>query len=130
MCVWKKPHRRNGFLLFELMVAVLVLAVALTVVSRSFISSLAALRLSADLSRGTLLLEQKAWEFEQKESLSPGKEEGTFEAFGGNFRWSVETREMEEVPLYEADITVRWNAAGGERELTVTTTLPRQDEKT
>ncbi|MBI4436825.1 MAG: hypothetical protein HY590_05400 [Candidatus Omnitrophica bacterium] len=113
-----------------MMVAVIVLAVALTVVSRSFISSLAALRLSADISKGGLLLEQKVWEFGQKGSLSPGQEEGTFEEFGGNFHWDVEVKEVKELPLYEADITVRWTSSGRERDLTVTTYLPKQDEET
>lgn len=119
--------RQKGFLLFELMVAVVLLSVSLTVISRSFIQSLSALRTSGNYFKGGLLLEKKMWELEQKPP-SAGREEGSFETFGKLFHWDVATEEMEDAPLYESRVTVGWSAAGREQALAVTTYLAKPDE--
>jgi len=110
------------------MVAVIVLAISLAIISRSFIHSLSALKTSAQFFKGGLLLENKIWELEQKRGVSPEKEEGTFEGFDGAFRWTVETKEME-ASLYEALVTVGWNMGNREETLQVTTYLPKPHEK-
>ena len=129
MSVLKKRSRPpRGFLLFELMVAVIVLSVSLAIISRAFIHSLVALKTSAQFFKGGLLLENKMWELEQKKGVSPEKEEGTFEELGGGFRWIVETKEME-TPLYETLVTVGWNTGNRAETLQVTTYLPKPHEK-
>ena len=110
------------------MVAVIVLAVSLAIISRSFIHSLSALKTSAQFFKGGLLLEDKMWELEQEKEISPEKEEGTFEEFGGAFRWTVEMKEME-APLYETLVTVGWNTGNREETLQVTTYLSKPHEK-
>ena len=119
--------RKTGFLLFELMVAVVILSVSLTVISRSFIQTLSALRTSGYFFKGGLLLEKKMWELEEKPP-SPGREEGTFEEFGKLFHWTASTTEMEKVPLYETAVTVGWTLASREQGLTVETYLTKPDE--
>lgn len=121
-----KQRRQSlkGFLLFELMVAVVVLSVSLAVISRSFISSLSALQSSAHFFKGGLLLEKKMWDLGQGPSLEPGKEEGTFEEFEGTYHWSVDVKEMGEIPLYETLVTVGWKTGRGEQSLRVTTYVP------
>lgn len=127
----KNPHPLpKGFLLFELMVAVTVLAISLAVITRSFSSSLLALHTSASLFKGGLLLEKKMLELELEENPSPPeKEEGTFEEFGGVFRWTVERNRMEELPLDDIFLTVHWKVGDREKKLSVTTALPRHEEK-
>ena len=119
--------RQRGFLLFELMVAVVILSLSLTVISRSFIQTLSALRTSAYFFKGGLLLEKKILELEEAPP-SAGKDEGTFEEFGKLFHWSVETEEMENVPLYETLVRVGWTISGREQTLAVKTYLAEPDE--
>lgn len=130
MSAWKRPSRSlKGFLLFELMVAVVVLAISLTVLSRSFISSLTALRTSAHFLAGSLFLEKKMWELEGKASSSFGRDEGTEEVFGKTFRWSVEMKETEVPSLAETEVAVRWTSGTREEGLRVTTYLPKANEE-
>ena len=130
MSMLKKSRRvHRGFLLFELMVAVVVLGIALTVVSRSFVSALGALQESSRASKAGLLLEKKIWELTQKGNLSSEKEEGTFDAFGGEFRWTSEVEETEDLPLHQVEVAVQWSAAGRPRDLRVVTYLPKPNEK-
>ena len=107
------------------MVAVVILSLSLTVVSRSFIQTLSALRTSAYFFKGGLLLEKKILEFE--EAPPSGKDGGTFEEFGKLFHWSVETEEMENAPLYEALVKVGWTIGGREQTLAVKTYLAEPD---
>ena len=109
------------------MVAVVILSLSLTVVSRSFIQTLSALRTSAYYFKGGLLLEKKILELEEKPP-SVGRDEGTFEEFGKLFHWSVETEKMEDALLYETLVRVGWNVGGREQTLTVKTYLAKPDE--
>lgn len=125
MCASRKQSPSNrGFLLFELVLSVIVLSISLTVISRSFIQTLTARQTSKRFFQAGLLIERKILELNQA-SFSEGKEEGTFEEFGGLFRWAVTTKEIEAPPLYEALVTVGWDSRGHERQLTITTYLPK-----
>jgi len=124
----KKGPLPSGFLLFELMVSVVILAVALTVVSRTFSSSLAALKMASQVSQGDLLLEKKFWEMEQDKTLMPGQTEGTFEEFGGLYHWEVTVQEVKDLSLYDVRATVRWTLSGHGKQLGIQTYLPKKEE--
>ena len=69
------------------------------------------------------------WELAEEKSLSPRKEEGMFEDFGGIFRWTVDVEEMEELSLYDARVTVNWNIGTREQVLAATTYFPKSHEE-
>ena len=110
------------------MVAVVVLAISLAVITRSFAHSLFAQHVSLDFFKGGLLLEKKMWELEVTPPV-PGKDEGTFDEFANAFRWTVETVENEEIPLYETVVTVGWQSAGRQQSLAVKTYFAKPHEK-
>lgn len=127
MSVSKSQRLLKGFLLFELMVAVVILSVSLTVVSRSFIQSLVALQSSSRFFQGELLLEKKILELDQEE-LTAGKKEGNFEE-EGSFHWTTDMKEEETAPLYESLVTVDWETGGRKQGFSITTYLPKPHEE-
>ncbi len=126
----KKNPRNGGFLLFELMVAVIVISISLTAISRSFIHSLSVLQQTTSFLEGDLLLEKKMWELENESKLVPGEEEGVFEEWDERFWWKVAITEKEPpLSLLEARVTVGWGSGNRERTLTATRYFQKADEK-
>ena len=78
-----KPNDR-GFLLFEVMVAVVVLAVGLTLVLRSFNSAIATVKGLQDYTTAMFLLEEKMFQLETEGVEDEGKFENEF----NNFSWN------------------------------------------
>ena len=120
------PFSQSGFLLLETLLAILVLAVGLTLVLRSFGSSLDALGTSADYTKALLLLEERLWELEAKGSIVPGTFTGEFSEEDGNFRWEVKASELAEMELCETQVTVSWEQRGRPRDVSIVTYLKRE----
>jgi len=117
-------HR--GFLLVEILLVVFVLAVGLTIVLRSFGSSLDALGTSANYTRALLLLEERLWELEAKGSIVPGTFSGGFSEEDGNFQWAVKVSELPQLGLCETQVTVSWEQRGRPRAVSIVTYLKRE----
>jgi hypothetical protein len=117
---------QGGFLLLESLLVVVLLAVGLTVVLRSFGSSLNALGTSADYTKALLLLEERLWELEAKGSIAPGTFTGGFPEDGGNFRWEVRASDQPSIGLCETQVTVRWERRGRPRSVSVVTYVKRE----
>jgi len=120
------PFSQRGFLLLETLLAILVLAVGLTLVLRSFGSSLDALGTSADYTKALLLLEERLWELETKGSIVPGTFTGEFSEEDGEFRWEVKASELAEMELCETQVTVSWEQRGRPRDVSIVTYLKRE----
>ncbi len=120
------PFSQRGFLLLETLLAILVLAVGLTLVLRSFGSSLDALGTSADYTKALLLLEERLWELETKGSIVPGTFAGEFSEEDGDFRWEVKASELAEMELCETQVTVSWEQRGRPRDVSIVTYLKRE----
>ena len=117
----------GGFLLVETLLAVLILAVGLTLVLRSFGSSLDALGNSADYTRALALVEQKLWDLEAKGSIAPGTQTGQFsEEEHQAFRWEVKASEPTEMGLCETQVTILWARRGRARAVSVVTYVRRE----
>jgi len=112
--------------LLETLLAILVLAVGLTLVLRSFGSSLDALGTSADYTKALLLLEERLWELETKGSIVPGTFAGEFSEEDGDFRWEVKASELAEMELCETQVTVSWEQRGRPRDVSIVTYLKRE----
>jgi len=124
----KRLKHKEGFLIFELMVAVVILSISLTVISRSFFHALSALQSSEHFLKGGLLLEKKIWELEQKKGSS-GEEEGTFPEMGEVFHWAVQQEATENPPLYRTSVQVSWETHRGKGLLTTETYFPKDNEE-
>lgn len=113
-------------MLLEILLVVLLLAVGLTVVVRSFGSSLDALGTSANYTKALLLLEERLWELEAKGSIVPGTFTGGFSQEDGNFRWEVKASELSQMGLCETQVAVIWEQRGRPRTVSIVTYLRRE----
>lgn len=116
----------RGFLLLETLLAIVLLAVGLTVVVRSVGSSLNVLGTSADYTKALVLLEEKLWELDAKGSVVPGTFTGEFSEKNGIFRWEVTASELLEMELCETQVTVSWEQRGRPRAVSIVTYLKRE----
>jgi prepilin-type N-terminal cleavage/methylation domain-containing protein len=116
-----------GFSLVETLLAVLILAVGVTVVLRSFGSSLEGLGTSADYTRGLALVEARLWELEASGSIVPGTSSGPFtQEEDRRFRWQVQASDLGDTGLCETRVTVSWAQRGRPRDVSVVTYLTRE----
>jgi Tfp pilus assembly protein PilV len=123
---WRTARGGGGFSLVETLLAVLLLAVGITIVLRSFGSSLDALAHSAEYTTGLALVEEKLWDLEAKGSIAPGSYTGQFPDEARRFRWEVKAAEVKEVGLCETQVTVSWDRRGRSRAISVVTYLKRE----
>jgi prepilin-type N-terminal cleavage/methylation domain-containing protein len=122
---WRTAFGHGGFSLVETLLAVLILAVGLTLVLRSFGSSLDALGNSADYTRGLALVEEKLWALEATGSIVPGTYAGEFAEEDRSFRWEVKASEPTAMGLCETQVTVSWDRRGRPRAISVVTYFKR-----
>jgi hypothetical protein len=112
--------------LVEILLAVFVLAVGVTLVLGSFGSSIDALGNSAEYTRALALLEERLWELEAQGSIVPGGSAGRFAEEDRDFRWEVKAAELGETRLCETQVTVSWEHRGRPRAVSVVTYLKRE----
>jgi general secretion pathway protein I len=108
--------RELGLSLLEVLVALSVTALALTVVFRLFGTALGATERAERLTQAVLIAESKLAELGAGEPLSPGRTGG---ALADGFRWTADVREFDGVPreqrerlparAYEVAVTVSWS---------------------
>jgi hypothetical protein len=113
-------------MLIETLLAVVILAVGLTLVVRSFGSSVSALGTSADYTKAMGLLEERLWELEVKGSIAPGVLTGEFSEEDGKFRWQVDASELKDLDLCETQVTVSWERRGKTQTVSIVTYLKKE----
>jgi hypothetical protein len=120
------PLSQAGFMLIETLLAVVILAVGLTLVVRSFGSSVSALGTSADYTKAMGLLEERLWELEVKGSIAPGVLTGEFSEEDGKFHWQVDASELKDLDLCETQVTVSWERRGKTQTVSIVTYLKKE----
>ncbi len=87
----------EGFTLLEVMVAIVILGLGLTVVFELFSGGLRSVEISNDYSNAVILANKKIGELSLKEKLEVGKEEGDFaeendniQSMSKDYKWEVE----------------------------------------
>ena len=112
----------KAFLLFEVLVAVVVLAVGITFVLRSFSSSASAVKGIEDYFTAGSLLEEKVF---QLEMLGPDKvpQEGKFESGLEKFSWKINSVPVAGLPLYKVDLSIIWDTQNTAKMISVETYL-------
>ncbi len=104
----------KGFTLLEVMVALAILAAAVTTLLSLGNRSIAARGEVQYLTRATLLAEQKITEVETFYRLGKSgdvEEEGTFEEPFGSFRWEIAFADTLVPGILQVDVMVLWGAA-------------------
>jgi general secretion pathway protein I len=121
----------NGFTLIEIMVAMAIVALGITVVLEVFAGSLRLAGKSQDYSRAAFYGRQLLEEVSLQPEISEGSEQGIFE---GNFTWRYDIKPHEvmleesdvqredfSLQTYDITVTVFWKSGKKQKQLTMET---------
>lgn len=121
MLVTGKSKPNNGFLLFELAVAVAVLSVGLILVLSAFMRSLGIIEYSHSYFKAVLLLENKLCE-ESNEEIPNGSRNGVFSDFAKGFTWDEDIVNVEQNPqVNQISLKVSWKEKNKEYDIIIST---------
>jgi type II secretory pathway pseudopilin PulG len=90
---------KRGFLLFELfevMISIVIITIALIFIARSYSSSKNSIRKSGEVIKALLYLENKMWEFEDTGEVEASTAEGSFD---DKYTWKMTAEAMEDTEL-------------------------------
>lgn len=131
MFFWKNwKNKQDGFILYEVMLAVAILGIGLVAVLSSFSSTLNAAGISRDYSKASSLLEQKIWEVEMAGAASPGITRGEFRDLSPDFNWEIEAIEDERFSgegLLVTIVRIKWGDKDRQREINAATLMPAKE---
>jgi general secretion pathway protein I len=114
----------TGFTLIEVVVAIAILAIGLTVIIELFSGGLRLGRTSVEYTKAVNYARMKMEEIAVKQTMEEGNEEGEFDH---TFRWQVETKRVGILPvedktdfkppaeLYQVKINILWKSGSKER---------------
>ena len=108
---------RKGFLLFEIMISVVIIASGLLFIMNSYSSAKNSIKRSTELFEASLLLENKMWEFEEKGEIEIGAESGDFPE-NEEYSWSMEAGLAAEAAAVEVAPGEEGEAPGEEKGIT------------
>jgi general secretion pathway protein I len=116
--------RHRGFTLIEVVVAMALLAVGLTVIIELFSGGLRLGRTSMEYTKAVNYGRMKMEEIVVKQTMEEGSEEGKFDE---TFRWQIETKKVDILPvekgidfkppaeLFQVKINILWKSGLKER---------------
>ena len=114
----------RGFTLIEVVIALAILGIGLTVILELFSGGLRLARTSAEYTRAVNYARTKLEEITSQESIEEGVTEGELEA---PFRWQVEVKKLDILPaersteykppvdLFQIKVNILWNSGSKER---------------
>lgn len=112
-------RRHRGLTLLEVVVAMTVLAIGIAGAMGAISACVRSSDAAARYSRGALLAQQVAAEFERSETLDSGNLSGTFDSVDADYAWSADIGTADEQGLQPVQITVSWQ--GGKRQFLLST---------
>lgn len=133
----KIVNHQSGFTLLEVMVAIVILGLGLTVVFELFSGGLKSVEISNDYSNAVILANKKMGELSLKEKLDVGKEMGDFSE-EESYKWEVEiipykvdeetnkeiaspsARNDNPIKIYQLDVRVFWKSGLTEKDVRLT----------
>lgn len=119
---------RSGFMLMEVMVSVIILAVVMTALMKATIGSISSTRETQLYSRGILLAQQKMWELENEyayaENGELGRQQGEFSEEFPDYSWEAEIERDEDRLVYIIFLKTKWLYNEQERFFTLMTESP------
>lgn len=127
-------HRRKAneaSLLFEAMVAVAILSLVSVFIFSSLKRSLNALMTTQNYTQALSLLEEKAFQVENKsiteDGIPSGDEAGEFTEEEG-FQWKLNSLKLTDLPLNEVKLTLIWQEGKRQQDVSLTTYLRNKEE--
>jgi general secretion pathway protein I len=120
----------KGFTLLEIMIALAILGIALTVILQQFSTGLKTVRVTRDYTSALILAREKLEEFCLVKKLSEKEESGEFE---DGYRWRVVIAPYKEeekkesstefllLSMYTVTSMVSWDAGGREKKVELAT---------
>ena len=118
-------NNSKGILLLEVIVAVAVLAVGLTTISRSFTNCTRVIETAKDYNMALILAEKILWELENKKP-DEWESGGEFEDYPA-FSWGQENKESEDLELRELDVDINWKRRNRDYKLNIATFISDEE---
>lgn len=123
----------KGLLLFEVMLTVIILSVGLTLILRSFSTSLNASKSAQHYTTATLLIEDKMWELENKVVIDADLDvEGQFPEPYQKFNWHLTTKDKpiqtQTGKINEVKLIVYWQEGRRKGSTSATTYLANKTQ--
>ena len=124
---YARLRNKKGILLLEVVMAVAILAVSLTMILRSFTNSTRMIESSGDYSTAIILAEEALWGLESvtADAWASG---GKFKDFPG-YSWSQDNRIMEDLALREVGLGIEWSRRNRNYKLRIAAFLPDEESK-
>lgn len=107
--------------------AVAVLAVGLTMISRSFTNCIRVLEAAGDYSTAVVLAEEALWNLEITEP-DDWESDGKFKD-NPKFRWSQRNKEKEDLELLELKVDIEWRRRNRDYKLRIATFAPGEEKE-
>lgn len=118
---------RAGFTLLEAIVAVAIMGIGLVAVMEAYSASMRLSLQDEYLTTATFLASGKMDEVLKEPYVTPGADEGDFGDEFADFTWTVDTADSQIEGLETITVTVKWNVAGRDDELVLTSAAPRKE---
>lgn len=112
--------RRGSFTLVEAIVAMSIMAIAVTGILGSFTSALVGAAIAEDYAKASLLMQQVVTQVRAGSITPYDITQGTFST-DSRFAWSVSFTELDTDYLYQVDVIIAWRRAARAHSLKLTT---------
>ncbi len=127
-CLTLKNKNKKAFLLLEVLLTITILAAGLTLLVRSFLTSLQAGKLSSDYIQAQLLLENNLSNFEIQGEVDDSLNlEETLKAPNEKFKFKLTTHNVnlnnQPGPFNSVNAYIAWTAQGKNKSISVSTYL-------
>lgn len=118
---------KNGFLLLEVLVSVVVITLGLVYIVRSFSISTRAIKTSRNYMKAVSLLEEKLWELEEAGQVERG-EDGDYFKDDRGFQWELAADTEEELPINKTILAVTWKDRQRKQRVSIATYLWNEED--
>jgi type II secretory pathway pseudopilin PulG len=121
-----RRHRAGGFTLIETLVAGIILALAIAVMSTAISHAYSALGESRDERRAAALLDDLLTKIDligPARIANEGPHNGNFDGGDERFSWTADIQNRPQGHLFQVTVTVSWTEAGKSKSATIDTYL-------